>query len=206
MLLEKLNPHIILDSSLSLRYNNAKALFVVNVGVLSYSKTRFVLDKDGVKTIILYYDDAEGESIYTMNKHSSRTTKTSARNFWSSQQEGDVSDFTLEELLTTDADLSEISGNETDPSTLQKSNRPKSPLEKEPIVVCSITTIEDWDLDKFYKTQRGIRHTYVQGYNEPLDFYSPVYSDGTPSCVEDYRRTLYWSPDVKANENCDTML
>lgn len=208
MLLEKLNPHFILDSSLSLRYNNARVLFVVNGGVLSYGKTGFVLDKDvdAVRTIMLYYDQAGGESIYTMNKHSSRTTKTSARNFWSGQQEGDVSDLSLEELLTTDTDPDEMNEDETNSSTLQKSNKPKSPSEKEPVVVCSITTIDDWDPDKSYKTQRGIRHTYVQGYNEPLEFYSPVYSDGAPLYVEDHRRTLYWNPGVKTNEKGEAVI
>ena len=46
------------------------------------------------------------------------------------------------------------------------------------------------------------RHIYFHGMNEPADFYQPDYSnrpvDEKPA---DYRRTLYWNPNARADEN-----
>ena len=82
----------------------------------------------------------------------------------------------------------------------------KGPLQKSSVVVCSITTIDDWDPNKTYKARRGIRHTYIQGYNEPLEFYSPAYPNGAPLYTEDSRRTLYWNPNVKTNEKGEAVI
>ena len=49
------------------------------------------------------------------------------------------------------------------------------------------------DLDK--------RISYVAGYSEPYSFYSPEYPDGPILGDVDYRRTLYWNPNVITNEN-----
>lgn len=72
MLLKELNPNFRLSDSLSLHYNNSRVLFIVNGGVLSYGKTDYVLDKDvdAIKSIMLYYDQAGGESVFVMNKQS----------------------------------------------------------------------------------------------------------------------------------------
>ena len=42
----------------------------------------------------------------------------------------------------------------------------------------------------------GIRRTTFQGYSESKEFYSPFYRPGIPIIDPDYRRTLYWNPDV----------
>ncbi|MDU1889797.1 MAG: hypothetical protein E6767_03835 [Dysgonomonas sp.] len=43
----------------------------------------------------------------------------------------------------------------------------------------------------------GIRRTVINGYSLSKDFYSPDYSILPPE--PDYRRTLYWNPNVKTN-------
>lgn len=45
------------------------------------------------------------------------------------------------------------------------------------------------------------RISYVTGYSEPYSFYSPEYPDGPVLGDVDYRRTLYWNPNVITNEN-----
>lgn len=205
ILLNKLNSSFRLDSSLGVRYKNAKVLFIVNGGVLSYGKTGFVLDKDvdAIKTITLYYDQAGGQSIYVMNKNSNRVKQMNAKEFWSGQTEDNFNNNSTEESLSTDSyqtDLDENEGqNKDDTSTSEQLKKRINSQEKEPVVVCSIITIDDWDSDKSYQTQRGIRSTYIQGYNEPLEHYSPAYPDGAPLYAEDYRRTLYWNPNVITN-------
>lgn len=209
MLLNKLNPNFILTPSLGVRYNNAAVLFIVNGGVLYYGKTGFVLDKeiDAIKSIMLYYDQTGGQSIYVMNKQSNRVTRFGARNFWSGlQQDGNLSDLSLEEALEADANLDGMDGMERDAITLDKSQMAKSPLEKKAVLICSITTIDDWDPDKSYNTHRGIRHTYILGYSKPLEFYSPAYPDGAPLYIEDHRRTLYWNPNVKTDEKGEAII
>ncbi len=46
---------------------------------------------------------------------------------------------------------------------------------------------------------KGVRKTRLQGYDRPAEFYSPDYSEYEPE--PDYRRTLYWNPDVVPDEN-----
>lgn len=203
MLLKELNPNFRLSDSLSLHYNSSRVLFIVNGGVLSYGKTDYVLDKDvdAIKSIMLYYDQAGGESVFVMNKQSNRVTKFTANNFWSGRwQDGDLSDLSLQDAIGADSGPDALWG-EKDRKTMKK-----SPLQKSSVVVCSITTIDDWDPNKTYKARRGIRHTYIQGYNEPLEFYSPAYPDGVPLYTEDSRRTLYWNPNVKTNEKGEAVI
>ena len=45
------------------------------------------------------------------------------------------------------------------------------------------------------------RVSTVTGYSEPYSFYSPEYPDGPILGDVDYRRTLYWNPNVITNEN-----
>lgn len=203
MLLKELNPNFRLSDSLSLHYNNSRVLFIVNGGVLSYGKTDYVLDKDvdAIKSIMLYYDQAGGESVFVMNKQSNRVTKFTANNFWSGRwQDGDLSELPLQDAIGADSGPDALWG-EKDRKTMKK-----GPLQKSSVVVCSITTIDDWDPNKTYKARRGIRHTYIQGYNEPLEFYSPAYPDGAPLYTEDSRRTLYWNPNVKTNEKGEAVV
>lgn len=45
---------------------------------------------------------------------------------------------------------------------------------------------------------KGVRKTRIHGYSSPAEFYSPDYSMLLPE--PDYRRTLYWAPDVTTDE------
>lgn len=45
--------------------------------------------------------------------------------------------------------------------------------------------------------QKGMRRTHYQGYNVPTTFEMEDYSVIPP--MEDYRRTLYWAPDIKTD-------
>ena len=44
------------------------------------------------------------------------------------------------------------------------------------------------------KGGKGVRKTWLEGYNKPAEFYHPDYSILPKE--EDYRRTLYWNPEV----------
>ena len=41
-----------------------------------------------------------------------------------------------------------------------------------------------------------MRDTYFEGYSQVCSFYSPDYSNCALPDTADYRRTLYWNPDV----------
>lgn len=45
------------------------------------------------------------------------------------------------------------------------------------------------------KIQPGMRRTVIEGYTNPIEFYSPDYSDAPP-LPDDCRRTLYWNPNA----------
>ena len=47
----------------------------------------------------------------------------------------------------------------------------------------------------------GIRNTTFQGYEKVRDFFSPQYDKVLLPDDKDYRRTLYWNPDVKTNKD-----
>ena len=50
-------------------------------------------------------------------------------------------------------------------------------------------------------TNLGRRTTTVKGFTRPVQFYSPVYPDGPIEGNPDYRRTLYWNPNVITDED-----
>jgi len=50
------------------------------------------------------------------------------------------------------------------------------------------------------KEPYGIRNTTLQGYSLVKEFYSPQYDKIVLPDDKDYRRTLYWNPEVKTNK------
>jgi hypothetical protein len=53
---------------------------------------------------------------------------------------------------------------------------------------------------------KGTRQTTFRGYSELTEFYSPSYPDGPIPGDTDYRRTLFWAPDVKTDEEGNARL
>ncbi len=51
---------------------------------------------------------------------------------------------------------------------------------------------------------KGVRKTRLEGYTTAREFYSPDYSMLEPE--SDYRRTLYWNPDVLPDENGEAVI
>ena len=47
---------------------------------------------------------------------------------------------------------------------------------------------------------KGVRHTYYEGYSRATEFYSPDYSECALPDSADYRRTLYWNPNVETDD------
>ncbi len=47
--------------------------------------------------------------------------------------------------------------------------------------------------------RKGERNTLVQGYTKYVDFYSPDYEDLVMPDEKDFRRTLYWNPNIKTD-------
>lgn len=45
------------------------------------------------------------------------------------------------------------------------------------------------------------RHYVLKGFNEAAGFYQPDYSTRVPQSPDDYRRTLYWNPNARPDEN-----
>lgn len=47
----------------------------------------------------------------------------------------------------------------------------------------------------------GRRTTTVKGFTRPVQYYSPEYPNGPIEGSPDYRRTLYWNPNVITDED-----
>jgi len=63
--------------------------------------------------------------------------------------------------------------------------------------VVFIEVFPDWNNPT--QPGRGVRKTWLDGYSQVKEFYSPNYSILPPE--EDYRRTLYWNPAVKTDKD-----
>jgi hypothetical protein len=63
--------------------------------------------------------------------------------------------------------------------------------------------VADVTLDFVTIDNDGRRPTYrdrryvIDGIAQPEEFYSPNYAEAVPEKPTDYRRTLYWNPNVK---------
>lgn len=53
----------------------------------------------------------------------------------------------------------------------------------------------------YYRYTYRDRHIFVQGYDVSEEFYTPCYRNRPLPEVKDYRRTLYWNPNLKLDEN-----
>jgi len=74
-------------------------------------------------------------------------------------------------------------------------------------VRCALVMAERWDSGKDYAPTHGIRRTEIQGYNKPVEFYSPQYADDMINDgFDDRRRTLYWNPDVVTDEHGEAVV
>lgn len=75
------------------------------------------------------------------------------------------------------------------------------------VIRCAFKMADNWDVNKRYVPTHGIRRTVIQGYDKPVEFYSPLYPEsGFGDTTEDYRRTLYWNPRLTTDERgCATV-
>lgn len=64
-------------------------------------------------------------------------------------------------------------------------------IQNDPVVIVLITHANDYP-----KEPIGVRRTLYDAYAVSKEFYSPIHQPGTPLMEADYRRTLYWNPDV----------
>lgn len=207
ILMEKLNPNInrnIMigedEVQVGLDYNASHVNFLINGMKIGSADREIFLDKDleAIRTVMLYRN-ITGGPVYMMNEKTNRVVPVERNSLWS--------------YLAGELDASEIAilnndfGNQDSDGRVLGTKREyytdglgANGEEAQAVVTCSIITIPFWDPEKVYRANKGIRHTYIQGYEQPKEFYSPAYPDGVPAYVEDHRRTLYWNPDVATNE------
>ena len=55
--------------------------------------------------------------------------------------------------------------------------------------------------DDYKKVTNNSRATTFAGYDTPVEFYAPTYPDGPVQGDKDYRRTVYWNPEVTTDAN-----
>ena len=72
-------------------------------------------------------------------------------------------------------------------------------------VVCYVKyspeELKDPNRLKSYGLHPSSRITVIKGYTPPAAFPSPDYAQSRDGLQDDFRRTLYWNPDVRADEN-----
>ena len=55
--------------------------------------------------------------------------------------------------------------------------------------------------DDYRRFTNNSRQTSFKGYDTPVEFYAPTYPDGPVQGDKDYRRTVYWNPEVTTDAN-----
>ena len=86
--------------------------------------------------------------------------------------------------------------------SLQDTLRGITSAENERVFMVDILVKEDYDLstrEDLFNLDKRI--ATVDGFSRPYSFYSPEYPDGPIPGDVDYRRTLYWNPNVITDEN-----
>jgi hypothetical protein len=71
--------------------------------------------------------------------------------------------------------------------------------ELEPFHPVTVYIYKDHQGNKWERMRKGVRSIVIEGFDVPETFESPDYKV-LPS-IPDYRRTLYWNPNVKTDEN-----
>lgn len=61
--------------------------------------------------------------------------------------------------------------------------------------------VKDKHFNRMGKDKNGERHTKLQGFSPERQFYMPDYSESMLPDEKDYRRTLYWNPNVQTDSN-----
>ena len=81
----------------------------------------------------------------------------------------------------------------------------ESPDRKLCYVVCYVKyspeELKDPNRLRSYGMHPSARITVIKGYTPPAAFPSPDYAQSRDGLQDDFRRTLYWNPDVRADEN-----
>ena len=76
--------------------------------------------------------------------------------------------------------------------------REKAPMEYTRTTSDATVVFHTFPNDSEQPTYRD-RHIILQGFDYPQKFYSPDYSRQLPPTPSDYRRTLYWNPNLKTD-------
>lgn len=73
-----------------------------------------------------------------------------------------------------------------------------SPMDVDKMYSCAVFIETYPEGEVPVKGGKGVRKTWLDGYSKPAEFYNPDYSILPKE--EDYRRTLYWNPEVLPDE------
>lgn len=228
VLMEKLNPNIsrttgedeigsirenyvenyIKEDYIGLKYDLSPITFLVNGMSIGNVDREIFLDKEleAIRTVTLYRNMIDAGAVYMMNEKTNRIVPIESKSLWT---------FLADELDASEVSImnSDFGNKDSDGKILGIKQKVyvngNLKLRDKPDghgVKCSIVTVPYWGPEKNYKANKGIRYTYIQGYEQPLEFYSPVYPAGAPAYAEDRRRTLYWNPEVQTNEKGEAVI
>lgn len=188
--MRRLPSNITGDDYVNVTYKNYPVVYIVNGEICTSRKRESLIDDDvdAIRTVML----CDG-------------TTTAG---WSGSDVEEVNLFFTDKTMIRKYLNEEVLAYGSTPNEAEVSNydyMKEKGINVELPVICYITTVENWRPERRHYT-RGIRYTRIQGYNRPLEFYSPSYTQVEPNYSGDYRRTLYWNPDVVTDENGEAVI
>jgi len=116
---------------------------------------------------------------------SSNVSPGELRNYFGDERIGEDPRFKVEKYVVYTDYQPRLEGS----TRYMGSNRPETTI--------AIYPFPDGSQRVVYRDRRYI----LEGFAYPAEFYNPDYSKQTPPVPTDFRRTLYWNPDLKLDEN-----
>lgn len=108
-------------------------------------------------------------------------------------------DYSKYKLLNLEA-IKSIYINEELSTMCQYADPRMSPMDVDDLYSCAVLIETHPEGQIPVRPGKGVRKTWLEGYsNEPQEFYQPDYSILPKEA--DYRRTLYWNPELRPDEN-----
>ena len=199
-LLHTLNPYFrayieraeAVEDDKGITYKSLPITFINDGKVLSSRNAKLLLSQvDGIQTVLL----CQGAGAFDI-AHFGTPNNSESMNIYNNIQQSQKSRQFEHE--------GEVNSQEKDVNKHKFGSREErrriSSIDLAGTVACYIYFFPRCNPYSNYDAARGTRLSTIQGYSQPFSFYSPAYKDGELPDEDDYRRTLYWNPNLKTDK------
>lgn len=173
-------------------YKSMPITFISDGKVLSSRNTKLLLSQvDGIQTVLL----CQGAGAFDMAYFGSPNNDGAINIYNNIQQSQEGGQLGNDSKETDENGVMKVFGLGS-----KKERNRISGIDLAGTVACYIYFFPRCNPYSNYDAARGTRLSTIQGYSQPFSFYSPAYKDGKLPDEDDYRRTLYWNPNLMTDK------